>query len=673
MLHKNDRQRDDRRRNEPARARRQAETRACSLGEAADAAPAMIWVADAEGAIVLVNRRWVDFVGFAPSHVDGEGWSASVHPDDYPAYREIWLRTVHDRSPLVREYRLRRHDGAWRWILDSAEPRFDADGRYLGHAGAAIDNTAQHEALEQLSLSDARFRSFAEAADDLYWAADAALGRIVFANSSLERVWGASRAALFSDFDAYFPTLVHPDDLPRVEAGIAELRSGLAHTLTYRVVRPLDGEVRVVEDHAFPIRDEGAVRLVGGIMRDVTEQVRAHEELERRVAERSAELEASNEKRRKAEAALVETQRLEAVGRLTRGLTHDFNNLLTVMVGALDMILRRPDQPDRVRRLSEAALAAGRRGEHLTRKLQNFSRRKPLKVEAVSIGDLLHEIEPVLRDAAGESMQITIQSEPGLGARLDRTQFETALLNLVINAVDAIAEVGSIQVRAERVRLGEDEPLELEPGDYVRVAVTDTGRGMAAEVAAHAFEPFFSTKRDSKGSGLGLAQVYGFARQSGGTAQILTGLGKGTTVSFYLPAAEAPAASEVGAAPAEPGPSLEGVRVLLVDDDVAVRATAESLLQDLGAEVVSAADGPAAISALERDSQVRLLMTDVVMPGMSGVELARAVRALRPDLRVLLSTGYASESVGVDVTGWPVLRKPYFIEDLDRAARRAMA
>ena len=158
--------------------------RACKLGEAADAAPAMIWVADAQGAIEQVNRRWVEFVGYAPDLDGGEGWAASVHPDDYPDYREIWLRCVRERSPLEREYRLRRHDGAWRWILDSAEARYDADGRYLGHAGAAIDITDQHEVLDQLRLSDARFRGFAEVSDNLYWMADAAVGRIVFANSA---------------------------------------------------------------------------------------------------------------------------------------------------------------------------------------------------------------------------------------------------------------------------------------------------------------------------------------------------------------------------------------------------------------------------------------------------------------------------------------------------------
>jgi PAS domain S-box-containing protein len=228
--------------------------RACRLGEAADAAPAMIWVGDAQGAIQQVNRRWIEFVGYEPEP-GGDGWAASVHPDDYPAFRDAWLRTVFERTPLRREYRVRRHDGAWRWVLDTAEPRFDADGRYLGHSGAAIDHTEQRMALDALRLSDARFRAFAEVSDNLYWGADANMGGMVFANSALERVWGCSRERLFSEMEGYWRELIHPDDLSRVEAATRQLRSGRARTLTYRVVRPLDGEERVVEDRGFPVRD----------------------------------------------------------------------------------------------------------------------------------------------------------------------------------------------------------------------------------------------------------------------------------------------------------------------------------------------------------------------------------------------------------------------------------
>jgi PAS domain S-box-containing protein len=663
--------RDDHRKRD-GRAAPDAVERACLLGEAADAAPAMIWVSDAQGAITQVNRHWVEFIGYEPE-ASGEGWAANVHPDDFAAYRESLLHAVLERTRLRREYRLRRHDGAWRWIEDTAEPRFDPDGRYLGHSGAAVDNTDQHAALEALRLSDVRFRRFTEVSDDLYWAGDAAAGRILFANSALERVWGASRERLFSENQGYWRTLIHPDDLPRLDRAMRQLRRGRARTVTYRVFRARDGAERVVEDRAFPIRDEGAIRLVGGMLRDITDRVHAHEELERRVAERTAELEASNEERRKAEAALAQAQRLETVGRLTGGLAHDFNNLLTVMIGALDMIQRRPGEPERVQRLGQAALEAGRRGERLTRKLLSFSRRQPLRIDTVSISDAIRDFEPMLRGAVGEETALALQVEPGLGARLDRALFEAALLNLAVNSRDALGPGGAIRLNAERIRLGESEVQEVPAGDYVLVSVIDTGVGMTPEVAAHAFEPFFTTKRDSGGTGLGLAQVHGFACQTGGGVQIRSAPGEGATVSLYLPwvppPPERPAAGPEGAPP----PSLEGLRVLVVDDDAAVRTTAEGLLQELDCEVLTAPDGPSAISVLERDPNVRLLFTDVVMPGMNGVDLAHAAQVLRPELKVLLSTGYASDRVAPSATDYPVLRKPYRIIELEGAVRQATA
>ena len=646
--------------------------RARRLAQAADAVPAMIWVSDAQGAVLEVNRRWVEFVGYAPAP-GGDGWAASIHPDDFPAYDDAWRRSVLDQAPLCCEYRVRRHDGVWRWVLDSGEPRFDPEGRYLGHSGASIDNTGQREALDELHLSDARFRAFAEVSDNLFWAADANVGEMIFVNSALERTWGASRERLFSELHDYWRELIHPDDLPRVVEATLQLRSGRARTLSYRVFRPRDGEERVVEDRGFPVRDEGVVRLVGGILFDITDRVRAQEELERRVAQRTAELEASNEERRKAEAALAQAQRMETVGRLTGGVAHDFNNLLTVMVGALDMIQRRPDLTERVRRLSGAALEAGRRGERLTHKLLSFSRRQPLRVGTVSVSDAIRELEPMLRGAVGEETPLALQVEPGLGARLDKAQLEAALLNLAVNARDALGPEGSIRVCVAGASLGDAEIPDVAAGDYVRVAVVDTGQGMTPEVASHIFEPFFTTKRDGAGAGLGLAQVYGFARQSGGGVQVRSAPGEGAAVSLYLPRVPIPASRLAPQPEAESQLSLHGLRVLLVDDDPAVRTMAEGLLHELDCEVLTAPDGPSAISTLERAPDVRLLLTDVVMPTMNGVELAGAARALRPDLRVLLSTGYASDRVAPATADWPVLRKPYRIDDLDHAIRQAMA
>jgi signal transduction histidine kinase len=408
------------------------------------------------------------------------------------------------------------------------------------------------------------------------------------------------------------------------------------------VHRVINGQDRWIRSSGVKLGHDLAVTF-----RDVTESVEARRDLEARVAERTAALEASIAERAKAEAALAQAQRLETVGRLTGGVAHDFNNLLTVIVGGLDMILRHPNDEARVRRLAEAALSAGQRGERLTRQLLAFSRNQELKLETVDIPVLVTRAESLLARAVGEAMTLTLLCDPRAGAsKVDAAQFEAALLNLVVNAVDATPDDGEITIEVTSVRLTEGEVADTGAGDYVRVAVTDTGTGMPPEVLARVFEPFFTTKDVGKGTGLGLAQVYGFLRQSGGGVSIDSVEGRGSTVALYLPAT----AMDVSAAVPEPvapvvaSTDLTGTRVLLVEDDPAVRAIAEGVLLDLGCSVVTALDGVNALAILEREARFDLLMSDIIMPGgVSGVDLAHLAAARDPAMAILLTTGYAGE------------------------------
>jgi PAS domain S-box-containing protein len=492
--------------------------------------------------------------------------------------------------------------------------------------------------------------------------------------------WAEYAGGRAEDFQGYgWQDLLHPEDKPVVAAAWNAAVAGEApYDLTYRL-RGRDGAYRWFQARGAAMRDDaGQVVRWFGATTDVTDIVEARGELERRVAERTRELEEANEDRRKTEQALAQAQRLETVGRLTGGVAHDFNNLLTVVIGALDMILRQADKPDRVRRLGEAALAAGRRGERLTRQLLAFSRRQEFKPEILALEPVIRGFESLMRRAVDESIPLNVAVEPGLGSvSLDPVQFEAALLNLVVNAKDAVEEAGrgAIAIRAARAHLTEGELADAPAGDYVRLSVIDTGAGMAPEVAVRALEPFFTTKEIGKGTGLGLAQVYGFARQSGGGVKIESTPGEGSTVSVYLPIieVETPAAPAV-AEPAAPAGIAGHRQVLLVEDDLGVRTVAENLLLELGCEVTTAEDGPAALALLDALPQLDLLMTDIVMPGgMSGVDLAKAAQARRPGLKVLLSTGYAGEALDAEPDGsWTVLRKPYRGEDLAVALRAAL-
>jgi signal transduction histidine kinase len=404
--------------------------------------------------------------------------------------------------------------------------------------------------------------------------------------------------------------------------------------------------------------------------------------LELRIAERTRELAEANSElkreigeRERAEDALRLNQRLEAVGQLTSGVAHDFNNLLTVISGNIEF-LERAVSDDRSKRRLSMMKGAADRGARLTAQLLAFSRRQRLEPKSVDLNDTVAGMRDLLQSSMGGSVRLETVLKPGLWpALVDPTQIELVILNLAINARDAMEVGGSLTIETANAALGAPAaPEEPAPGEYVMIAVADTGTGMAPEVLAKAFEPFFTTKGVGKGSGLGLAQVYGFAKQSGGGVRIETRLGEGPSIKVYLPrAAEAgrAASTAIAAAPAPlAGPAP---RVLLVDDDSAVREVTASLLADLGCRVVEAGSGGAALDLLDRDAgPLDVMLVDFAMPGMNGAEVARAVAARRPGLPILFMTGYADLSALRDVGEDRIVQKPFREGDLAAKVRRML-
>jgi CheY-like chemotaxis protein len=368
------------------------------------------------------------------------------------------------------------------------------------------------------------------------------------------------------------------------------------------------------------------------------------------------------------------------VGQLTGGVAHDFNNLLTIIIGALDLMQRHPADAARRERMIEAALDAARRGERLNQQLLAFSRRQALKPEMVRIDDLLVESETLLRRAVGEAVTVTFApGAPGAMTNVDPSQFEAAVMNLVVNARDATPAGGAIRVESLRATLTPELTGEAPPGDYLCVAVHDTGEGMTPEILERAFEPFFTTKGPGRGTGLGLSQVYGFARQSGGAVLIETAPDKGASVRIYLPLAREPEAEtpdpEITAPPTDTESAGPGRRVLLVEDDGTVGDVIEAMLTDLGHTVLRAASAPEALVLLRRGVPIDLMLSDVIMPGgKTGVDLAHEAVALRPGLPVILSSGYTGDTLGpASEAPWPLLRKPYDSETLARTVESVMA
>lgn len=510
--------------------------------------------------------------------------------------------------------------------------------------------------------SEGRFGALADSAPTPMWVTGPDRKR-VFVNTAYSEFLGVTADEARS-FD--WRSRLHPDDLDRVIAEqIAGERSRQPFILEARYSRA-DGEwrwLRSVSRPRFGVGGEHEGFI--GIAFDISDSKRAEADLlhiNELLAER---VDAALAERDEAQAAFMQSQKLEAVGQLTGGVAHDFNNLLTVIIGALDVIQRHPTDDKRRTRMLDAAVTAARRGERLTQQLLAFSRRQPLRSEVLNVDVLLTESEPLLRRAVGESQRFDFAlGAASCYALVDAGQLEAAVLNLIINARDAIDANGQIELSTTVVTLT-DAQGEAAPGDYLAVCVKDDGPGMTAETAAHAFEPFFTTKAVGKGTGLGLSQVYGFARQSGGDVEIHSEPDVGTTVRILLPLAEA------SITPRPPGqakvsPGARSLTVLLVEDRPDVAELVEAMLRELGHEVVRAADAHMALDKARQHPDIGLVLTDVIMPGgRSGVDLARDLTAERPALPVILSSGYTGEALaGAEEAPWPLLRKPYTMDDL---------
>jgi signal transduction histidine kinase len=392
----------------------------------------------------------------------------------------------------------------------------------------------------------------------------------------------------------------------------------------------------------------------------------------------SATADVTAEKR--ADRNLRQAQRMEAVGQLTAGIAHDFNNLLTAILGNLELMAKRPAdaKPERMDRLIAGARSAADRGAKLTTQLLAFSRQQKIAAEPVDLNMVIRGMLPLLRSTLGGNVAVTVQADPNLAiAMADPTQVELAILNLAINSRDAMPNGGAITISTANMSLG--EPLwaeEPSAGDYAVIRVSDTGSGIPDAVRERMFEPFFTTKDVGKGSGLGLPQVLGVVKQLGGGLSVRSRSGEGTRISLFLPRAEGMTAEAATGdeLPAAAAARHQRGRILLVDDDADVRLIASAMLSDAGYEVIEASSGASALDALERDeTPAELVVADIAMPGINGVEFAAIVRRSWPSLPVLLMTGYAGNELMRKVSDCEVLRKPFSAAEMEEKVERVMS
>jgi prevent-host-death family protein len=530
-------------------------------------------------------------------------------------------------------------------------PHVGDDDQVQGFFALVRDITRRTQTEEIQRENEERLRQATRLAKLGHCVWDAVADKCIYCSEEHARIHGLSveeYIARSSGLAGGF-ALTHPEDRERYRKACGALRQGRGFDMEYRVISP-DGDIRHVREIAEPVFDDrGTVVQEHVTMQDITDM-------------------------KQAEAQLRQAQKMEAVGELTGGVAHDFNNMLSVILGNADLLSDELGKDDtRIQTLLRAAT----RGAELTSKLLAFSRKQRLQPQAVDVDGLVDGMSDLLRRTLGETIEIRTVSVAGLWrAMADPGQVENAILNLALNARHAMPGGGRLVIETDNASLDEAY-LAGHPGavagDYVMLAVTDTGSGMTSEVLAHAFEPFFTTKEVGEGSGLGLSMVYGFAKQSGGYVTLHSEAGRGTTVKLYLPRSDLSTQS-AGEAATHDVPLARGETVLLVEDDADVRELAANLLDVLGYRVLEAPDASIALKILEGGAEADLILSDIVLPGgMSGVDLAKEVRRENPGVKFLFMSGYAEKALPlVGLTGEELLSKPFRKHELAQKLRAAL-
>lgn len=632
-----------------------------------DSFPTATYICDCEGRITYYNALAAQVWGRTPrldNPADRYCASSKLFTSDGAPVRpdECWMALTlrHSKPFLGRELVVEQPNGQRLTMLAHANPLYNEAGALIGAVNVLVDITerkrmelAREQAEAALAESEERFRQVMETIEEVFWLSRADLSEVLYVSPAFEKVWGIPCARLLAAPRSWMDA-IHPDDRPRVVDAVHDRMARGNYCEQYRIIRP-DGSTRWIRDRGYPIRDtQGRVIRVCGVAEDITERMEMQEQLR-------------------------QAQKMEAIGQLAGGVAHDFNNLLTIINGYSELLLERfrPDDPSRIP--LEEVRNAGERAAALTRQLLAFSRKQILSPEILNLNDLVANAEKMLRRLIGEDIELVVRKAPDLyAARVDPGQIEQTLLNLAVNARDAMPQGGQLTIETANVALDESQAAlrrEIKPGLYVMLTMTDTGCGMDSATQARIFEPFFTTKEVGKGTGLGLATVYGIVKQSGGYIYVASAPGRGTTFTIYLPRV-ANAIDALKPAASAPQGLNGNERVLLVEDDENVRATTKYALLAHGYSVLEASSGADALRILEqtRDA-IHLVITDVVMPGMSGPALAAQAAGIRPQTQFLFVSGYTDDAVvrsGVLSASMSFLQKPFAPGVLLRKVREVL-
>ena len=586
----------------------------------ATVSPIGIFRTDAQGLVTYVNDKWCEITGLTPEDSMGDGWFVALHPDDSENVTAAWEAFVTDHSTYNLEYRYQRQNGEITYCYVQALPETDEDGRLMGYIGCLTDITERKQMEDTLRLGEKRMHRITDELLLIITYVDADL-RYRYANKR-HLDWHGLR---FEDIEGKTVADVLGEDAMKfLEPKFAAVFAG--ETVTYEAdINFATFGARYIQATYIPDRDPDG-KIVGVYIAaiDLTD-------------------------RKQLELQLRHSQRMDAMGQLTGGVAHDFNNLLAVMIGNAELLVDSVGEDEDAKHSIEAIKSAVERGASLTSRLLAFSRKQMLSPVTTDVTTLVGGLLDMLHRTLGETIDLRVEDTQALwAATIDPHQFENALVNLALNARDAMPRGGTLTIRTANITLDEtyaEQHQEVTPGDYVEVSVSDTGTGIAPEVLEKVFEPFFTTKEVGKSSGLGLSMVFGFIKQSGGHIVIYSEVDRGTTVKLFIPRSEVDLAKE-GTKDATREIARGSERILLIEDDEHLREVPVKILRKQGYEVVEAADGKEAIKHLQDSQPFDLLFTDVVLPGgMSGFEIVEGIKRLQPDIKVLYTSGYAESAI----------------------------
>nr|WP_191093266.1 PAS domain S-box protein [Bradyrhizobium campsiandrae] len=634
----------------------------------ADSAPVPIWVTKLDRTRSFANQAYVDFVGLPYDQAIAFDWRKVLHPDDLPHVLQQSVEGEASLKPFVLEARYKNASGEWRWLRSESQPRWDPTGRHIGFIGVAHDITVAKQAeIELRRLNETLEERIAERTAELE-SNEARLRAILETSNQYQGLVNLQGTLLYANKTA----------LDGIKASSSEVIGKLLwDTPWFTGTQGMSAAVREAFDTVLKgqaVRMEMRLRLPIG-ERDFEFGMRPV--LDRRGNITGAVPEAVDiTERRRGEEALRQSQKMEAIGQLTGGVAHDFNNLLTIIRSATDFLRRRELPEERRRRYVDAISDTVERASKLTSQLLAFARRQPLKPQIFNVGSQVEGVAQLVRPLVGGRIEIAVEiDDADCFTVADIAQFETALINLAINARDAMDGEGRLTIAVRKVNgIPSLREQSARSGDYVAISVADTGSGIAPENIDAIFEPFFTTKEVGKGTGLGLSQAFGFAKQSEGDIAVTSTAGQGAIFTIYLPQAQSPIAEHAAAAlTSEAATTGRGYRVLVVEDNDDVGQFSTELLEDLGYVTRRVANANAALAILgENEFAVDLVFSDVIMPGMNGVELAGIIRERYPGLPVVLTSGYSNVLAESAHRGFELIQKPYSVESLSRILRKAI-